>query len=384
MRARLALPIVMAAAVAVACRGDGAGAGPAPKGLASCGTATALFTASPIDPANIRGWVPLGNLNPPSHTFPTDHQYIYLPPATGTVPAVPLLAPGAMSVTGARRTNYSTGNVDYSVTFMPCAEVSGEFGHVTSIDASLLARLGPFDQNCQSYSPQPGLSVTNCYTKYTSVPVAAGEALGTARGLDVSLFDARIPDLAYANASRWTRNASRFDHFHVVAFTDYLAEPARSAIAPLIGSFDGKVRRTAAPIGGTIATDLPGTAQGTWIQPGSPTYPETPHLAIVPDNVDPAVIGVSMGASQPGMSSGLVVFPPSTGAWNHAPSTITPGPTIHCWEVGVGPTFFRRGVMLVQLVDATTLRVEARMGGTLTCDAQVPLAFTAAATTYVR
>jgi len=38
---------------------------------------TLVFTQSPIDVAAIEFVVPLGNLNPPGHTLPTDHVYFY-------------------------------------------------------------------------------------------------------------------------------------------------------------------------------------------------------------------------------------------------------------------------------------------------------------------
>ena len=50
--------------------------GPAP--LASCGTNLTPFSVSPVAMADILGWVPLGNLGPPGHLFPTDHQYLYV------------------------------------------------------------------------------------------------------------------------------------------------------------------------------------------------------------------------------------------------------------------------------------------------------------------
>src|SRR5581483_3985043 len=34
---------------------------------------TVTLTAAPINPANVVFISPLGNLNPPGHTFPTDH-----------------------------------------------------------------------------------------------------------------------------------------------------------------------------------------------------------------------------------------------------------------------------------------------------------------------
>ena len=54
-----------------------------------------VFRASPLDEGDIRFIVPLGNLNPPGHTFPSDHVYFYnrIPPAPPDAP-VPVRAPG--------------------------------------------------------------------------------------------------------------------------------------------------------------------------------------------------------------------------------------------------------------------------------------------------
>jgi len=207
--------------------------------LASCAPGTALLTVSPIAVSDLGGWVPLGATNPPGHTFPTDHQYLYL--STFTTPSlqrpVDLVAPGNVTITRGRRTTYSTdGHTDYSLSFSVCAEVAGEFGHVATIVPTLLSRLGAFDTGCESYSPNPGLSVSTCYTRTIAVPVVAGEALGTVGGapnpasLDFSFWDRRISALTYANPSRWISNSEGFDNFHVVPASDYFAEPARSAI----------------------------------------------------------------------------------------------------------------------------------------------------------
>jgi hypothetical protein len=304
--------------------------------------------------------------------------------ATFTTPSlqrpVDLLAPGNVTITRARRTTYSTdGHTDYSLSFTPCAEVAGEFGHVATIAAPLLSRLGSFDQSCDSYSPNPGLTVSTCYTRPIEVEVSAGEVLGTVGGapnpasLDFSFWDRRVPELSYANPGRWIRNSTGFDNFHVVPASDYFAEPARSAVAAKLGSFDGRVRRTVAPAGGTIALDVPGTVQGAWLNPAQPTHPETPHLAIVPDNVDPSEIDVSMGMSQPGVSAGQYRFTPaSTGLANRLPGQIIADGQTYCYELRYG------GVLLLRLVDATTLRVEGRPAAT-TCASQQPWTFNAGA-----
>lgn len=363
-----------------ACSGGGdpvSGGSPAPK-VASCPQGTALLTVSPLQLGDIGGWVPLGNLNPPAHTFPTDHQYLYL--STFTTPSqqrpVDLVAPGNVTITRARRTTYSTdSHTDYSLSFSVCADVAGEFGHVGTITPSVLSQLGAFDQQCDSYSPNPGLTVSTCYTKSIAVPASAGEPLGTVggppnpAGLDFSFWDRRVPSLRYANPSRWIVSSDGFDNFHVVPASDYFAEPAKSAIAAKVGSFDGRVRRTVAPVGGTIELDVPGSVQGAWLNPTQPTHPETPHLAIVPDNVDPAQIDVSLGMSQPGFSSGQYRFMPvSTGQVNRRPSEITADGQTYCYELQYG------GVLLVRLLDATTLRVEGRPSAT-TCASQQPWEF---------
>ncbi len=124
--------------------------------------------------------------------------------------------------------------------------------------------------------------------------------------------------------------------------------------------------------------------QGVWLNPSQPTYPETPHLAIVPDNVTPSMIDVSIGASLSGITSGAYSFAPSpTGTVNRDPSSITPGSTLYCWEIGYSSTD-RRGVVLVQLADPTMLVAEARAGANRTCAGEQPWAFTSAAFTYKR
>jgi len=84
----LELFILAAALGGAACASDGAtgtsnasGVTPntrAPAGSVTCGTAKAIFTRSPVALTDFFGWVPLGNMGPPAHTFPTDHQYIYV------------------------------------------------------------------------------------------------------------------------------------------------------------------------------------------------------------------------------------------------------------------------------------------------------------------
>ena len=394
----LELFMLAAALSGAACASDGAtgtsnasGVTPntrAPAGSVTCGTAKAIFTRSPVALTDFFGWVPLGNMGPPAHTFPTDHQYIYVndPSSQGPRRDVNIVAPSDIIITKAHEATNTPGSSDYTLEFSPCAEVYAQFGHVLTIAPSILNQLGAFDQYCNTYSPAPGASVSTCETKFVAIKVRAGEIIGTAGGpsphsfgLDFWLWDARVSPIAYANPSHWSKSNDSFDGFHVVAASDYFSEPASSDIASRVGSFDGKTRRTVTPTGGSIRVDVPGTAMGFWFNASQPTYPEVPHLAIAPDNVDPTRIAFSIGTSLPGWTRGIVWFTPANaGTVNRNPSHVTADGTTYCYE-GSGPW-----VILARLIDATTLRLEAKPQSVSSCAAAAPWTFSSAAFDYKR
>jgi hypothetical protein len=368
---------------------DSSAFGSMPASVASCGASSELYSALPVAQENIGGWVPLGAMNPSGHTFPTDHQYIYLKSfGPGSITPVDVVAPAAVTIVGARRTQYGSPATfeDFSIMFSACRDTWVEFGHLRAIAPGIVAQLPPFDQGCNSYSPSPGQVVTACWTRASDIKVSAGEVIGTTAGLDLWMFDARIAPLTFANPARWGGMSSGFDHFHVVPFSDYYTEPMRGTVQSMLGSFDGKVKRTIAPLGGTIASDVAGTVQGAWFFGAAPTYPEYPHLAISPNHVDPTRIEISMGISGGAFASGLrAMLPSAAGPFNRHPALITPGTAVHCWDLinagDLGPGY---GVALIQLVDATTLKIEGRLGPQFSCANQQAAVLTSAAVTFRR
>jgi hypothetical protein len=347
-----------------------------------------VFSQSPVAISDIVGWVPLGNMEPPGHTLPTDHQYIYINNPESQAPRreVPVYAPSEIVITKAHfgTTNGSAG--DYTVEFSPCAEVYAQFGHVRSITATILAQLGVFDQACDVYSPVPGSTVSTCESKTVAIKMHAGDVLGTVGGassesfaLDFSLWDARSPAQLYANPARWPSSNDKFDSYHVVGASDYFTEPANAQIAPHVGSFDGAVRRTVLPTGGTHSVDVVGTMMGFWFNPTQPPSPETPHFAAAPDNVDPTRTTLSIGTSLPGWNRGRVSFTPlDTGTVNRNPAQITANGKIYCFEA------LGAWTVLAQMIDATTLRLEYEQARATSCAAAQPWAFTTAKFDYVR
>lgn len=330
--------------------------------LPACPGGNEIFTVSPLDPADFTGLVPLGNLNPPGHTFPTDHLYFYVrrqtPGDWATPPAaVPVVSPGHLWITSVASSEHLSASppyTDYTIEAQPCADVGIQFGHVEALDAGLAARLGPISGSCQQYSTG-GQTYRNC-RQAVNVEVAAGDAIGTAGGvvgqnaLDVGGWDLRTAPMAYANPTRLDGQ-----RLHIVCPVDYFAQPVRDALRSRFGDYLGAVLRTAEPRCGEVMQDVPGTAQGKWYRAATPTSPEDPHLALVHDNVDPTRAAFSVGTSVPGLGPGvLAFFPTSAGQVGRDFRDVVPG-SIYCWDLTGGRA-------ILQLTSATALQLQFDAG----------------------
>ncbi len=224
--------------------------------IPECSATAPLFEVSPLRLSDIRGLVPLGNLNPPGHTFPSAHLYFYIRTEDPTDPAsstaiVPVFAPAHMWITSVTITEYlstDTPLTDYSFRFSPCAQVSAYFHHVRTLTRDLADRLGPFDPDtCVAESTTGGEPRRVCRKHMTiAVEVQEGELIGTAGdggslAMDFGIRDARVTPLAFANPSRLFSNPSGFDQFHLGVCDRLL--PSRSP------------RRAAGPVGRLLRTD---------------------------------------------------------------------------------------------------------------------------------
>jgi hypothetical protein len=352
--------------------------------LASCGSRTDLFTASPIAFNDFYGWVPVGNLSAPLHTFPTAHQYLFHTLAAQALHTVPVVSPGDITIIRvSRRITSADGRSDFSIQFASCREVIGYFNHMATLDAAISQRVGPYDQMC--FSSTGTSAYTDCTSRPISIPIATGAPLGITGGVpgllawDFGLRDTRKPAVPFANPARWQdQGGIGGDRYHVVAASDYYAEPMKSQIAARLGRGDGTDKRTVPPIGGTIDVDVVGTAQGAWFNTARLGGTEGPHLAIVPDNIDPTEFAVAGSESLPAFAPTVAYWRPlATGLVNPAPRTIVPDGQIRCLNL-----FNGRSALLL-LVDATTLRMEWRPAG-VNCAAQLPWTFTAAAFDFHR
>ena len=332
------------------CRGDGA----LLSFLPACpGGDTALFTTPPIADAELAGLGPLGGLGPPGQTFPAAELRFHVRDTAARV-----VSPGAMTIWQVERTEAlaaAAGQTEHVVRFSPCANVSAYFTRVSELDPSLAARLGPFeDASCASTE-----TLRTCI-KTVRIDMPAGAPIGTvdgAQALDFGLGDNRQPPLPYFDKRR-----DDFDPLHAACPVDYFDATSRATLEARFSDATGTVPRTAAPLCGEIAQDRAGTAQGRWFVPDTAhSMPQSRHLALVHDNVDPAVPVFSVGTSLPAFLGTWTFAPQTSGTIDRDFRDVRPG-ILYCWNVTPWPP--RAGVpawmVVAGMPDALRLQLTAR------------------------
>lgn len=340
------------------------------------------FSVFPVAEADYTHIVPLGNLNPTGHTLPTDHFYIYIRPGPPNTPAeVAVVAPGDIVITGIQVQRNITDNFsDYGMEFQPATShlFRGRFGHMFSLHSTLSAVMDGVTPTCGDPYLTGGKVYQNCQYR-VRIAVAAGAPLGTTGGragqyaLDFWAYDFMRPPNTYADPARYAGT----DLPYAVCAVDYFFDPPRATLETRFGN--GFNRRTAAPVCGTVAQDLPGTAQGNWFRDGYPDiYPEDNHLALVHDNIDPTRPVFSVGTRATGVSGGRYIYTPAnTGLINRDFSAISADGQIYCFNTFNPP----RGIILLHMPDSATLWLE---GLSATTCGSGPWSFTAAKAVYLR
>jgi hypothetical protein len=133
---------------------------------------------------------PLGSINPPGHTLPTEHLYFHLVGAREEALTAVLVAPGDIWITHIRANYGSTQDaVDYSIHFAVCQDVFGYFNHVKEISLPLQQIIEA--QGC----PDGAISGSRDCPMQVLEPIAAGTALGSVGkrqgNFDLGIWDVR-------------------------------------------------------------------------------------------------------------------------------------------------------------------------------------------------
>lgn len=329
------------------------------------------FSVIPFDTADITALVPLGNLNPPAHTFPTDHMYFY---CFTSQASLNLKSPGNVTIFRITRMRYDAGapneRVDYSIA-MGTAKSYLYWSHVSQLSPRLLAAVNNFTTaKCEQPYATGGTYFEPCYQEL-SLPASTGEVLGFAK----------------------TKNGlAGIDFGAVVNGTgtnplDFFDAGARAQLESKLGRFDGKVKRTIPPLYGESMQDILTTAMGNWYRQGMPRQPEDNHIALVKDNIDPSKQAFSVGNNVTGLPSGVYYFAPqNNGYTNRHFAEVKADGNTYCYTLGIpnfpfpGNSLLPATSIIIRMENGTTLSLEKR-----NCDCNcIPYLFSSAKATYTR
>jgi len=306
-------------------------------------TATMAFHNSPIDPSAIEFIAPLGNLNPPSHTLPTNHIYFYNRLNNPSAPPSVVVAPAAGTVQYVQWNGSDAGLHVQAVTGF-----TYYMAHVV-LDSSIVQ----------------GATLTS------------GERIGmtgtSASAIDLGLVNESLT-LGFVNPARYT------DEFlHAESPLKYFDEPLRTQLY-------GLVKRIAADKDGKVAYDVAGRLVGNWflqgLAPGDSMQPtaNAQQLAFVYDSYDGTSIRVSIGGTL-GMTG---FFGVQGGATDPANVSTASGQVAYrLYEAGSDGQApggsSQVGLLIVQMTDDSTIKVQV-FAGSGASDAN----FTSDARTYTR
>lgn len=195
------------------------------------------FTSYPIDMSRLKTIIPLGNLNPPGHTYPTDHMYFFTN-NTQWPDGFEVFSPGNLKITQINKVTYNPPQVsgiteDYTIDFLVCSKISGRFGHINNISSFLSELTGDFGSEfgdkVETYEIDGRIYTS--YKKNIRIDTAAGQLLGRSGingGFDFWLKDTRV-------TLNWINNDITRGFQHTVCPLDYFTEELRIALLSKLG-----------------------------------------------------------------------------------------------------------------------------------------------------
>jgi hypothetical protein len=305
-----------------------------------------VLTVSPIDTAQLVRVDPLGQMSPPGHTLPSDHEYWFFVnplgnPLTADCSKRPIRAAGAGTVSFMLETE--PGN--WKVIFAMTQTFGYYYDHIV---------------------PAAGIVV--------GATVSAGQQVGTTTGgcpsFDVGVidFDVTLPGLI-------TPERYGAQTLHAGRPIGYFTEPLRSALLARSSRTAGDAYRE-----GRIDYGIRGKLVGDWFATTLPRTTDstgpagwTQSLCFAYDNVDPSKIRISVG----GGALPMGLWNVGGGAADPANVGVSSGKVVYQLIPYGGAS--QPGYLAVQLIAEDRIRVQVFPNST-----DPNPAFTSAAVEYVR
>jgi len=328
--------------------------------LPDCGDV--VYNQPIVDLNKISEITPLGNVDPPGHTLPTEHFYLHLKGEGTITNTITLVAPADIWITHiSLGSGFSDDPEDNAIHFAACNDVSGYFGHIKKLSTQVLSILDEYE--CPGNSQ---IGDDECYILVFE-PIKAGTPLGEVGRLqsnfDFGTYDYRtLHD--FANPERYGGRSP-----HIECASDYYNDEIKNQFLELMQRDDGQC--------GKILYDIPGTLQGNWFFEGaSATIFSGGDLFFGYDNVlDPKSFGPDITDFMAIISVGGVFtdplrwkfVPEDSDGFNTKFENVKPDGKIYCYDkrvddpnnyINKGPT----GKILVQLINDNELKIELQNG----------------------
>ncbi len=272
-----------------------------------------IFSICPVDTAAILEASPLGNLNPPGHTFPSDHIGFYLK-GSDSVPV------HAMTAGTIRTIYYNEWSDDYRIEFIHTESIISYLDHISNLPLGVI------------------LGAT----------LNTGDLVGYAR-LRTGAFDIGVVNYNKVTSFNTPERYHEF-YLHYDDPYNYFTDSIRYML-------EAKNPRIGEPKGGRVCFDLYGTLAGNWFLEGTPVNIESSgyqygayQLAFVYDMYNSSIIRISCGGTLEGSPFAFTVTGNSP-----APESVTPssGKVKYVFNA---PLF--ECTMLVQMLDEERIRVQ--------------------------
>jgi len=326
------------------------------QSLPACGEQP--LTRLPADLSKLEEIGPLGNVDPPDHTLPTDHMYMIYP--YGDTEQKQLYAPADVVVTavsyGREIFNGTDRGGDYRVDFYPCNKLKIIYGHVDVLNEKIKAAIGtpeaPGKGQCTT-STQSESKITNCMWD-TDIKLSASELLGTANGWDLWA--------TYEGSQGHVMSPDYYHNSDAVCPLDYWTAELRTQLYT-------KIRRTAEPRCGEAYQDKNGTLQGGWFAHKDPQQAKTDwssHFSLTRHSVT----GIGQLAVAGTIADQFMYnFTPRSSDTTNVDPLKTVAGTLYCYQ-HEGDQRFPNGRMagsgkiLLKLINDHTMQTEYKATGT--------------------
>ncbi|MBD3190802.1 MAG: hypothetical protein GF308_09170 [Candidatus Heimdallarchaeota archaeon] len=311
------------------------------------------FTSYPVEMDKLKSITPLGNLNPPGHTFPTDHMYFNVD-STLNPEGFEVYAPGNMTLTSISKVEYDPpqGGIveDFTINFAVCSHLSGRFGHINNLSTSILDSIDEFGEEYGDEVWEWDVAGRHyiAYNKEVNLKVHSGFLLGRsglAGGYDFWLKDDRV-------VLDWVNNDWTKEFQHTVCPLVYFIDPLKTVLETKVLTYGGTPTD---PPGycGKIDFDIPDTAQGIWVREGWDTRVEDNGLALVYNNFNASQGAISIGyALNSSWDSRVYYFnPTNSGFMNRNFSQITNDGNIYyylCEGFGWSGSYYK--VVMIKMI----------------------------------